>query len=80
LTDQKLRNNYFDKIISHVNSIDKNDTLFYGLVNNKINNIFENAFLQRLDQIYKKSEEAHGLEKRRMFIKFKKFLIRSRIL
>jgi hypothetical protein len=30
--------------------------------------------------VYKKSQEAHGLQKRRMFINFKKFLFKSRIL
>jgi hypothetical protein len=49
-------------------------------VNAKIQAIFEMAYLERLNTIYAKSEEAHSLEKRRMFIKFKKFLFQSRIL
>jgi hypothetical protein len=38
------------------------------------------AYLEKLNSVYNKSQEAHSLEKRRMFIKFKKFLFQSRIL
>jgi hypothetical protein len=49
-------------------------------VNSKIQTIFEMAYLEKLNSVYTKSQEAHSLEKRRMFIKFKKFLFQSRIL
>jgi len=49
-------------------------------VNSKIQAIFELAYLEKLNTVYTKSQEAHSLEKRRMFIKFKKFLFQSRIL
>ena len=80
MTDQKLRNNFFDKIITEVNKIENNETLFYDIVNNKIKNVFEEAFINRLNEIYKKSEEAQNLEKRRLFIDLKKFIIKNRIL
>ena len=49
------------------------------MINQKIQEIFENAYMQRLSNIYEKSEEAQDLEKRRMYINLKKFLIKSRI-
>ena len=75
-----MRNNFFDKIITEVNKIENNETLFYDIVNNKIKNVFEEAFINRLNEIYKKSEEAQNLEKRRLFIDLKKFIIKNRIL
>lgn len=36
--------------------------------------------MEKLNKVYEKSVEAHNLEKRRMYIKFKKFLFQSRIL
>jgi hypothetical protein len=36
--------------------------------------------INRLDHIFKKSAEAHNLEKRRMFIRLKKFYFKERIL
>ena len=50
------------------------------MVNANIQKIFENAYLEKLGNIYDRSVEAHSLEKRRMFIRFKKFLFQSRIL
>ena len=38
------------------------------------------AYLERLNMVYEKSKEAQSLDKRRMFIRFKKFLMKSRIL
>jgi hypothetical protein len=49
-------------------------------VNGKIQEVFENAYLEKLQNIFDRSVEAQSLEKRRMFIKFKKFLFQSRIL
>jgi hypothetical protein len=42
--------------------------------------VFENAYLEKLQKVYDKSTEVQNLEKRRMFIRFKKFLFQSRIL
>jgi len=53
---------------------------FYSIVNDKIHKIFEKAYFERLNMVYEKSKEAQSLEKRRMFIKMKKFLIKSRIM
>ncbi len=50
------------------------------MINGKIQKIFEDAYLEKLDLVYNKSKEAHGLEKRRMFIRFKQFLFKSRVL
>jgi len=54
--------------------------VFYDLVNHKVQGIFEKAYIERLGNVYEKSKEAQSLEKRRMFIRFKKFLMQSRIL
>jgi hypothetical protein len=45
-----------------------------------IQRIFEKAYLEKLNTIYERSREAQSLEKRRMFIRFKKFLFQSRLL
>lgn len=60
--------------------LEADDKAFYAKVNKKIQEIFEQAYLGRLNTIYEKSKEAHQLEKRRLLIRFKKFLISSRIL
>jgi hypothetical protein len=60
--------------------LEKQPSDFYSLVNKQIQSIFEQAYLDKLQTIFSKSVEAHSLEKRRMFIRFKKFLFQSRIL
>ena len=50
------------------------------MVNKMTNEAFEIAYLERLNMVYEKSKEAQSLDKRRMFIRFKKFLMKSRIL
>lgn len=45
-----------------------------------VNQIFEDAYIGRLDTFYKKSQEAQGLKKRQMFNRLKKFMFKSRIL
>lgn len=57
-----------------------NENVFYDLINHKVQAIFEKAYVERLANVYEKSKEAQSLEKRRMFIRFKKFLMQSRIL
>ena len=50
------------------------------MVNKMTNEAFEMAYLERLNMVHEKSKEAQSLDKRRMFIRFKKFLMKSRIL
>jgi hypothetical protein len=45
-----------------------------------VQDVFKKAYIDRLRAIYQKSEEAHGLEKRRMLIRLKKFLMHNRII
>ncbi len=81
LKDDKLRDSYFARAEDHLAHLERSPNQeFYTLVNAKIQAIFETAYLEKLNAIYGKSLEAQGLEKRRMFIKFKKFLFQSRIL
>ena len=49
-------------------------------MNKQISEVFEDAYLKRLNHVFEKSKEAHSLEKRRMFIRLKKFLFKSRLL
>ena len=79
VTDKKLRHWYFDGINQELLKMEDKKG-FYSIVNEKIHKIFENAYFERLNLIYEKSKEAQSLEKRRMFIKMKKFLIKSRIM
>jgi len=79
VTDKKLRQWYFDGINQELLKMEDKKG-FYSIVNEKIHKIFENAYFERLNMIYEKSKEAQSLEKRRMFIKMKKFLIKSRIM
>ena len=54
--------------------------VFYEKINEKISQIFENAYFNRLATIYDKSKEAHSLQKRRFIIRLKKFLMKNRLL
>lgn len=49
------------------------------MVNAKVAKRFEDAYFTRLLSVYERSSEAQSLTKRRMYLDFKKFLIRSRI-
>lgn len=80
MTDQKLRENYFEQINKELMKLKTDKDYFYKEVNKNVNDVFENAFLERLDHVYRKSQEAHNLEKRRMIIRMKKFLFKERIL
>jgi len=76
-----LRDSYFNQAREQISTLEKQPSQeFYKIVNGKIQEIFENAYLEKLQNIYNRSVEAQSLEKRRMFIKFKKFLFQSRIL
>lgn len=77
--DTKLREEYFGQISDELQKLENNE-LFYEKVNKHIEETFHEAFLSRLNTIFEKSEEAHSLEKRRMFLRLKKFYFRERIL
>lgn len=80
MSDKKLRSWYYNSINDELNRVVGDRKGFCDTVNKNITQIFENAYLERLNNIYEKSKEAQSLEKRRMFIRFKKFLVKSRIL
>ena len=80
VTDKTLRTQYFGQVQTELNKLEQDPKSFYDLVNKMTNEVFENAYLERLRMVYEKSKEAQSLEKRRMFIRFKKFLMRSRVL
>ena len=48
-------------------------------MNEIIDEVFVNAYLEKLDKVKQKSKEAQKVEKRRMIVRLKKFLFRSRI-
>lgn len=50
------------------------------MVNDNISDIFEKAYFDRLQQIQLKCHEAQQLEKRRFFLRIKKFLISNRLM
>ena len=50
------------------------------MVNKHIETIFENAYIEKLQQLFQKNKEIHDLEKRRMYLRFKKFLMSSRLI
>ena len=78
--DHKLRERYFDEVADELAKIRGDKKVFYEHVNKKIQSIFEQSYLRRLDSIYEKCTQAQDLEKRRMFLRLKKFLVRSRVL
>ena len=80
VNDPKLRDKYFSQIREQITALESNTKEFYDLVNSQIQKIFQNAYLEKLQLVHDRSKEAHNLEKRRMFIRFKKFLFQSRIL
>jgi superfamily I DNA and RNA helicase len=78
--DEKLREGYYAKIQSEIEKFDKDENFFYDTVNKNVNDTFFEAFMSRLQDVYKKSEEAHSIDKRRMFLRLKKWYFRERIL
>ena len=51
---------------------------FQKKVDESITKVFEDAYINRLQTMFDKSKEAQALERRRMFIRLKRFLFRSR--
>ena len=80
VTDKTLRTQYFGEVQAELKKLEQEPKRLYDLVNQMTNEVFENAYLERLKMVYDKSKEARSLEKRRMFIRFKKFLMKSRVL
>ena len=81
VSDDVLRKQYQSSIEEEISKLKKNKgEAFYKLVNDKVQDVFKKAYIDRLRTIYQKSEEAHGLKKRRMLIRLKKFLMHNRII
>jgi hypothetical protein len=80
VNDKKLRRNYYNKVFEEVGNLMSDKKKFYEIVNKNVNEVFENAYLGRLNKIIEKCNEAQSLEKRRMFLRLKKFIIKNRIL
>ena len=79
MSDQKLREHYFDRINEDLDKLISDPDAFNKQVNDIIDDVFTNAYLEKLDKVYQKSKEAQKLDKRRMFVRLKKFLFKSRI-
>ena len=77
--DKKLRDGYFARVDKELKKFEDKD-FFFEQVNGRIQDIFEQAYFGRLAAIYDKSREAHSLQKRRLVIRLKKFLMKNRLL
>ena len=56
MNDEKLRNDYFDRVGIELEALDKNSSTFYQLVNEKIREVFEKGFIGKLQLIYDRSK------------------------
>ena len=79
MTDTKLRNKYFDNVYSELHKMEtmSRDKL-QKVIDNAIQQRFEQVYLTRLQTMYKKSKEAQTLERRRMYNRLKRYLFKSR--
>ena len=80
VTDPVLRETYFSKAQDEVKRLTSEEAAWTKEVDGIINEIFEKAFMEKLDKIESKSKEAQKLEKRRMLVRLKKFIFRSRFM
>ena len=79
MTDEKLKEKYFLEIADEVGRLrGMSKKRFQTEVDACISNVYEQAYLNRLQTMFDKSKEAQSLERRRMFIRLKRFLFRSR--
>ena len=81
MTDEKLKEKYFVQIadeFSKYKDMSKED--FQSEIDSCITKVFETAYVDRLQTMFDKSKEAQSLERRRMYIRLKRFLFRSRCL
>ena len=58
MNDQKLRENYFDRINVDLEKLTSDPAVFSKEVNEIIDNVFTDAYIDKLDKVYKKSKEA----------------------
>ena len=78
-TDSKLRSRYFEKIDEEVSKLKEMPReQFQNTVDDCVNKVFEGAYIERLQTMFDKSKEAQQLERRRMFLRLKRFLFRQR--
>ena len=81
MTDEKLKEKYFLEIADEVARLRKmTKKRFQSEIDGCISNVYEQAYIKRLQTMFDKSKEAQSLERRRMFIRLKRFLFRSRCL
>jgi hypothetical protein len=78
-SDHKLQEEYYGKIFKEFEQF-KDDKFYYNYINSAIKDIFEKFYIDNLNKVYEKSAEAQSLDKRRMLIKVKKMMYRSRII
>ena len=79
MSDPKLRSNYFEQVTKEVKKLKNGpQNRLQQKVDACIVQTFEKAYLQRLQTMFDKSKEARKLERRRMFIRLKRFLFKSR--
>jgi len=75
-----LQENFYSKVSQELKKFDDSPALFYETINTKVQGIFEQAYFERLNGIFEKCHEAQTLQKRRMMIRLKKFLIKNRLM
>ena len=51
---------------------------FKAKIDKSIEKVFENAYIERLQNIYDRSREAQALDRRRMYYRLKRYLFKSR--
>ncbi len=79
LNDRKLREGYYDSLRSEVNKMRKmNRDEFKKIVDDKIDKVFEGAYIDRLQTMFDKSREAQSLDRRRMLLRLKRYLFSAR--
>ena len=81
MTDEKLKEKYFVQIADEFSKYkDMSKEEFQSEIDSVITKVFETAYVDRLQTMFDKSKEAQSLERRRMYIRLKRFLFRSRCL
>lgn len=81
LSDSKFLNEYFEKrkALIDVHASSDGQSL-KELVNKKINKVFKDNFKKKTSEIYKKCAEVRDLEKRRTWVRLKRWLFMNRIM
>ena len=73
MTDEKLRNSYFNKVKGELQKIDEKS--LKGMVDQEVLAYFEKAYLDKIQTVQKKCDEAQDLVKRRNILNLKRFFI-----